>query len=764
MKYLDAPGAPADFKDLRGAWAKDLWTFLTSGLNPHAKPVETRRDRGQETVVFEVDVEVSQIRAHDIRPTERVSVTFNSEGWQPEVLALRRDFPYVPHVNPREQEFPRSLCLYDQNFDEISLRWTPASFVERVRWWLAETSKGTLHGNDQPLEPILVDRFPPLILPADFLQQVRAGGAPQSLYVIARNDLKVFRASREPQGQGISFIAASVECKPHVHGVIRTRPKSLATVHDLLKDVGFDLVQELRTHIGGWDQKDIPPNAHLILITVLPKQRKVAGPVEAWEMWAFLLGKPMSDVGQALGLWEMRDGAPGRIIGGDADRSLLEGIGVDVLNPTFELSRSGAALLNGVEPSELKLTAIGMGALGSQVADNLVRAGFGVWTGIDPDFLLPHNVARHEMTSQEAGASKVDGMQARLNSIFYEQAMPMTIEADLLHPGDKEQAIRRALEEGDVIVDMSANQAVARHLAHLDIETRRCSVFLNPSGSDLVLLCEDKRRKVRLDWLEYQYYRVLIREPALIDHLRAQEGQVRYARSCRDLTSRVSQHHVAMHSGIAAAALQEVLRSDGAFVGIWTSDKKLNVCCFEVDVLAAQEFSANGWRILTDGYFLKKVALLRQAKCKKETGGVLIGSFDHKNRIIYLVDTIESPPDSEEWPTLYIRGCEGLKAATEEIVRRTDGQLQYIGEWHSHPDGYASDPSTDDRKVFSWLSEHLARDGNPPVMLIAGQRDFRIFAQTMKGAVAAGNPIISTEKSARSKSSLNRAGRREVPK
>lgn len=762
MNYLDAPGAPAEFEDLKGAPAKDLWNFLKSGLNPHSKPVEVRRDnRGQETVVFEVDVEVSQIRVHDIRPTERVSVTFSSEGWQPEVLALRPDFPYVPHVNPRDQEFPRSLCLYDQNFDEISLRWTPASFIERVRWWLTETSRGTLHGNDQPLEPILLDRFPPLILPADFLSQLQAG-APQRLFVAARNDHKVFRASREPQqGQAIGFIAASVECKPHVHGVIRSRPRSVAAVDDLLKEIGLDLVQELRARIGGWDRKDIPLNAHLIVITVLPKQRKSDGPVEAWEMWAFLLGKPMSELGQALGLWEMRDGAPGHIIGGTADRGLLEAIAVDVLNPTFELSRRGAALLNSVEPSELKLTAIGMGALGSQISDNLVRAGFGVWTGIDPDFLLPHNVARHEMTSLEVGAAKVEGMQLRLNSVFDGQVMPMTIEADVLHPGDKEQAIHRALDEGDVILDMSANQAVARYLAHLDVTTRRCSVFLNPSGSDLVLLCEDKNRNARLDWVEYQYYRELIQEPALIEHLRPQDGQVRYARSCRDLTSRVPQHYVAMHSGIAAAALQRVLRADTAFIAIWTSDTKLNVRCFEVEALAAQEFSANGWRVITDSRFLKKIAFVRQAKSKKETGGVLIGSFDHKNRIIYIVDTIQSPPDSEEWPTLYIRGCEGLKGAIDEVIRRTDGQLQYIGEWHSHPDGYSTNPSGDDRKVFSWLNEHLARDGNPPVMLIAGEKDFRIFVQAMEGAVAIPNPM--NEKSSRLTGRVSRA-RRVVPR
>jgi len=35
---------------------------------------------------------------------------------------------------------------------------------------------------------------------------------------------------------------------------------------------------------------------------------------------------------------------------------------------------------------------------------------------------------------------------------------------------------------------------------------------------------------------------------------------------------------------------------------------------------------------------------------------------------VYVADTVPSPPDSKEWPTLYIRGCVGL----EKEVRRIE--------------------------------------------------------------------------------------------
>jgi len=732
---------------LGSAMAKDLWLFLSRGLNPHAKALEVRQgSHGEDTIVFEVDVEVSQVRVHDIRPRERVSATFVKDHL-PEVLALRADFPHVPHINPRDEEFPRSLCLYDESFDELSLRWTAAEFVERVRWWLAETASGTLHRHDQPLEPILLDGFPPLILPADLLPRLQHGA--KQLTVIARSDLKVFWATWEAVSpNGPRFFAVVIECLPHVHGVIRRRPRSISDVADVLGETGIDFIEMLRDRVSQMDRTPVSLNGHLILITILPKQRRTGEPIEALEFWAFLIEKPISELGEALGLWQMQSGVAGHLLGGRPDPLALAAMNVDVLNPRFELSRAGAAVMNGVEPSEIKVTAIGMGALGSQVANNLVRAGFGVWTPIDQDFLLPHNVARHEMSAKEAGMPKVEGMRFRLNSILHEQAVASAIEANILHPADKSFEVRTALDEAEVILDFSASLAVGRYLARDPSPGRRCSVFLNPRGSDLVILCEDIKRLSRLDWLEFQYYRALINEPGLIDHLSPDSGRIRYARSCRDLTSRVPQHLVALHSGIAAGTLQRVLRGEKAFIGIWHADDNMGVRSFAVKPSLLEEFSANGWTLATDETFLNRIAKLRGKKSKKETGGVLIGSFDQKTKTIYLVDTICSPPDSEEWPTLYIRGCEGLKANVDEIVGRSDGQIGYVGEWHSHPDGYTTEPSEDDRTVFRWLDDHMVRDGRPPVMLIAGEKDFRFFLGSMDASVVLKRTDARTPESA----------------
>jgi hypothetical protein len=93
-----------------------------------------------------------------------------------------------------------------------------------------------------------------------------------------------------------------------------------------------------------------------------------------------------------------------------------------------------------------------------------------------------------------------------------------------------------------------------------------------------------------------------------------------------------------------------------------------------------------------------------------------------QRKVLYIVDTIPSPPDSEEWPTVYIRGCKGLSKAVGAVERRTDGNLVYVGEWHSHPRGFGCSPSEDDMMAFAWLTGHMTAVGLPPLMAIIGSR------------------------------------------
>jgi integrative and conjugative element protein (TIGR02256 family) len=466
------------------------------------------------------------------------------------------------------------------------------------------------------------------------------------------------------------------------------------------------------------------------VIVFFPKTRTVGGAIESVDSWAFLTPQTIRELGERLGLWQLQNGFTGRLL--VPGQAHPETILFDVLNPTFALSRKSAAALNGIFPDEKRITAIGLGALGSQLVTKLIRSGYGTWSFVDEDFLLPHNIVRHELSSQAVGFLKAPVMMQWANSLLECEIVTEAIAANVLHPRKEAGRLRDALEKADVIADFSASVAVGRHLAREEnTQGRRVAAFLNPRGTDLVVLSEDVGRKIPMDCLEMQYYRAIFRDPRLHSHMERAVSRTRYAQSCRDLTSTIPEDLVSLHASIGSRALRCALGKDSASLGIWSADESLAVEHVNINVTPIQELRLGDWLLCADEELLRTVLTMRRAKLPNETGGVLLGSFDLDRHIVYVVDTIPSPPDSIERPMAYIRGCQGLLEAVHKVEEKTSGMLQYVGEWHSHPDEVSLKPSNHDRDEFEWLANYMQADGLVPVMLITGQNGQAWFLQTM---------------------------------
>jgi hypothetical protein len=116
--FFIAPGESAATDALVTPLAQDLAKHLLRQINPYARFREARITQEDaermETIVFDIDVELSQITEFDIHPTERISVSFRpqNDAW-PEVLALREDFPVVPHL-PLRGGILRGPALLDR--------------------------------------------------------------------------------------------------------------------------------------------------------------------------------------------------------------------------------------------------------------------------------------------------------------------------------------------------------------------------------------------------------------------------------------------------------------------------------------------------------------------------------------------------------------------------------------------------------------------------------------------------------------------------
>jgi len=736
--FLDPGGVPVSPEELTLPRALELAGLLGSGVLRYTHLVECRRGPDMATagecVIFDVTVERPQLLAHPIARVERVAVLFDpTPDGPPEVLALRPDFPPVPHINLRTCEFPRSLCLDDRPWSEVSRRWTAAAFVQRIRWWLTETARGTLHQSDQPLEPLVLDTTVPLILPPDLLSnplQKEEFLAVQTLASSSGTPALLARRVVNRADAGVEYTAIALRCQPQPHGVIRHHPDTLDALHALTSAAGLDLKKEIKARLNEWFYRQRFRESRLIVLLSLPKQRQPGGPVEETDLVAVACFDRVADVAVKLGEWKPRPQAKNKRQQRHRDKKSAskqpkagDSINVFLLRPVFGLSPAMAAELNGDAPRPpQRRVAVGAGALGSQVLLNLARAGHTGWDVIDDDRLFPHNLQRHGLDGGAVGLPKADALARAVNSLFDGPPVASGLVDNLLHPADPAR-IGKVLAEADTLLDLSASVAVARHLAWRDgLKGRRASLFLNPAGTDLVLLIEGANRGVPLDCLEMQYYRALLQEPGLADHLRPRDGRMRYSASCRDVSARMPTHLVALHAAIGAGTLATALVRADPSITVWRADAAtLAVTAFVVQAAPVCRERIGRWTLTIDMDLVARLNRLRAEKLPKETGGVLLGAYDMDRQHVYVVDTIPSPPGSQEWPTLYIRGCEGLSDRVDEARARTGGQLEYVGEWHSHPDRCSVLPSGDDEQVFAWVAERLAIDGLPALMAIVGE-------------------------------------------
>lgn len=736
--FLDPGGIAVDAKSLTFPRARDLVKAVAGGALDFVRLVECRcRSAGSaggeaEIIVVDLDVQRPQLAVNDIRRIERVAIILEADDdTYPEVLALRSDFPLVPHINLRLVELPRSLCLYDQSWEEVRARWTAPAFIERIRQWLADTATGTLHRDDQPLEPLLFGTPYRLVIPADL---VKVSGEPAEKLDVEfvptgehRGTLIAHKSSGSPRQKGgpPQFIASMFVADAREHGVIRHAPRNLEELASFVKGETFDLLAELRERVKRW-KDDGCLDAALILVIAFPLQRQDGQEAEITDVWAFVTIQSVFEVGKRLGVWDKvwnkHKCSVGLLISPDESRRGSD-VGLDVVRPHFSFSRTSAAAASGVEPTHCKTVAVGVGALGSQVVLNLVRSGFGIWTLIDEDDLLPHNLARHALPPWCVGSPKALAVASMIDACLEEEPHTRAIVANILRPGEQKQAIDAALAESELILDFSASIPVARDLArYVGSAARRASLFLNPCGSDLVCLGEDRKRETTLDCLEMQYYRAVVRDERLAGHLETNASRTRYARSCRDVSFSLPTHLVSMNAGIGAHAIRSLVGAEQAVIRVWRSDPgTCAVAAFEVPVHRVHRAMVGDWTLILDDWLFQALSDLRSSKLPNETGGVLIGSYDLSNKTVYVVDTIPSPPDSEEWPTLYIRGSEGLRDRVTAITEMTAAQLEYIGEWHSHPDRCSCLPSDDDFKVFSWMTDRMSAAGLPALMAIIGQ-------------------------------------------
>jgi len=369
-----------------------------------------------------------------------------------------------------------------------------------------------------------------------------------------------------------------------------------------------------------------------------------------------------------------------------------------------------------------KVAFIGCGAIGSEVADSVCKAGIGAATLLDRKLMRPHNPIRHVLGLGMTGNPKSFGlwMDLAFHNPFV-SLIPIF---------------------GDIF-DKNINEYIPDdYIGFSSIADDNTEAYLNEkaiSFGKTIFYCRALR-----GGKSGRVFRVIPHEDACKNCLsiyhetgsssfpRIEEDSMlpEITNECNDPVRPASAADLKLLSGIASRILLGWLQgnNEGCNHWVWTTDSldTLQLQEGEVGRLQSYRIPPHPACPVCQELALKEILVHRAAhefmkkKSKvsgdRETGGILIGQFVPPGK--FVVHEATGPgPKAIRTPTLFRRDVDYCQAIIDRAAEEYGLRGQYVGEWHYHTSN-CNAPSGTDIKSLKEIAEDENYLTENPIMII----------------------------------------------
>ncbi|MBI5861036.1 MAG: ThiF family adenylyltransferase [Rhodocyclales bacterium] len=670
------------------------------------------------------------------RDRERISLHLHPDFpfKKPDIYFTHTRFIGTPHV-----QWGNSICLYQSSEMEYDPSDGMFGFFDRVEQWVRAAGKGELDPDDAPLHPPVAyttssSRF---VVRAD----TPTGIADNGIW-IGRADLRKIRDDRFDL-IGWTNLDDWGDADPgHPIAAAILFDKPLATefptkVNDLFKLVeneglSFGLLYSLLklfSLVGSEEE-------HAYFVLGAPMRRKAAGEplrphLTVWEIGPDTL-KTLRAMVRSKGEDEAaRDELVKWMVEAEVRWcSVLED------RPEIVIRRDGGTLLASLSGKRVVL--LGCGALGSAVAEMVLRSGAAKLRLVDCGIVKPGILARQRYADSDIGSAKVNALQVHLQVIGLE----CVVTAD--NGNLANQALSRFdFKEWDLVIDATASASVTHRIEeelkaqNLPIPMLSMSVSAAAEcGSLLVKMPQYSwglhhiARQAKLEafakdtghslvkafWPERETVKVFQPEPGC--------SAPTFIGSAADID-----HHAAGLLNLGLSRI-ESLALDAASLDLvaapWSrlDDSKRHRLSYTFKGYARHNEQRHCYAVLRSDVAaldmtaeLKRITRTRSNKI--ETGGLIFGEIDDAHRVIWVDSVSGPPPDSTASETQFLCGTAGTKEFNAFKVAASGKSSRFIGIWHTHPISRGR-PSQDDLHAMLALLHFQEFPPRQVVMLIVG--------------------------------------------
>lgn len=372
---------------------------------------------------------------------------------------------------------------------------------------------------------------------------------------------------------------------------------------------------------------------------------------------------------------------------------------------------------------ESNIMLLGAGALGSTVAENLLRDGCTAITIVDGELFEIGNLSRHTLGLESINRPKATALAERLQELS-PHATINDVPSSYPISEDQEESV----PEPDIILDCTGNDRVLFALGndHWEDPKLVVSTSLGPRGDRLYVYATYTHTFDETDFDDrYRPWSLY----DLTEH-RPNNDIIPERVGCWHPTSIITMNKIAQWGGMIPELLEQrtdLGRGQSSFTVLESipNDGSISVESRNAPFSNAIRWTSSDDRSLElPRTCLDEMIEYFRRDSPDETGGILTGIYpDGANGRV--VRGADPPPDSIQSPTTFVRGTEAVEESLKESKERFG--LYYIGEWHTHPGERPTLSPQDAREMQSIADDESYECPHPFLIIIGGTPDSGIM-------------------------------------
>ncbi|WP_440997541.1 ThiF family adenylyltransferase [Arhodomonas sp. SL1] len=688
----------------------------------------------------------------EIEPITLVYRSVEAVGmYAPAVWSARPDFPReIGHINPTPLEHPASLCLVRAGLQAVYDRYGVDGVLDRLSDWFHDAKTGQL----------MKDGWEPV--PMGEGQDARGGYFNIGFFQkLALNEVEdsgyrcgVARLLSEELGGRVVFLTPPVDLNDDAQvqasrRQIKASPKEPGiAAYVPWVFVWSDRAQSIERQLFGvWNSygeieaglegtaidAQLPTAIMTALLELAGRETTSRRPV------ALLVGiwRPEPISASVFGMASEPEARRLEMRAYLLHCERHEDNPIDAAVPVQQLlglqlpSREMLAFTSGLQ-TIAPMALLGYGALGSCVADFLLRAGIPKIAVCDNDIVEPHNLGRHNATIEDLYAPKCAHLDKLAGKITLDgqEIQREVLEHDVASLSDED--LTKVAGVYPFIIDATADERVRRRLAgaSLPAENRLLRMEIFHGGRLGTLFLTGAGNTPNAIDLYYDLCARAVEDKAVEEWLRGEQAagtsseELVVGMGCASATTRMPKYLVAQHAAAfmpTIIGIQSRVPSPGFGINPLAQDgTPLGWRWFDyggaVTVLEAAD--APSWEVRLSPGAAQRLDELRLDHGEIEAGGYLYGGYDFVLKQLYVVAVSDVPPGTEQSAAAIELGPAGQTRLERRLARCAGGKVSLIGTWHSHPRSDSA-MSEKDRRTMESFRDRDRSNGLPTLLVIS---------------------------------------------